>query len=85
MNKQAFLIKFKIKCKHQSGMMMALASSEVILHLRGGTGASTMVPVTETSNHKLPFQGQHSPSLSLIINPHPKSETNTYVYFSQIY
>ena len=44
-----------------------------------------MIPVTDTSIHKLPFQGQHSPGLSLIINPHPKSETNIYIYFSQVY
>lgn len=66
-------------------MPMALASNEVILHLTGWTGVSTMIPVTDTSNQKLPFQGQHSPGLSLIINPYPKSETNTYVYFSQVY
>ena len=66
-------------------MPMALASNEIILHLTGWTRVSTMIPITETSNHKLPFQGQQSPDLSLIINPHPKSETNTYVYFSQVY
>jgi len=65
-------------------MPMALASSEFIRPLTGLTGVSTVISVTVTSNHKLPFQGQHMIGLSLIIEPCPRNKTKTYLLFTRV-